>query len=85
VRVNYDELAALVNSMPRIPRRELRCHPVVVMQLREEARWTGSRHTYLWKVYDLLACPVFTDPAMDCGAWEVCENDVVVASGNTWS
>lgn len=81
--MNYDDLASLVSHFPRIPRRELRCHPFVIMQLREEAQWVTSHHTPLWKAYDLLACPVYEDPSMDMGAWEIRENGVVTASGNT--
>jgi hypothetical protein len=81
--VNYDELASLVSSMPRIPKREMWCHPVVVMQLREETWWQPFSRSGLWRMYDLLACPVYEDPSMDFGAWEIREDGEVTASGNT--
>lgn len=79
--MNYDDLASLASSMPRLPKRELRCHPYVVSQLREETQRTSSHHTDLWRAYDLLACPVYEDPDMFFGTWEFYEDDVIVASG----
>jgi len=81
--MTYEELTVFASSISRLPKRELRCHPIVVMQLREETQWTSSHHTQLWRIYDLLACPVYEDPLMEMGAWEIHENGVVVAAGNT--
>lgn len=79
--MNYEELAALVNSMPRIPRHELKCHPSVVVALREESWWKSSSRSRLGNLYDLLTCPVYEYSSMEPGAWEIYEDDVLVDSG----
>lgn len=81
--MNYDELASFAQSVPRIPKRELRCHPLVIDALRWDTLHCPSFRDPLARMYDLWACPVYQDVTMEPGAWEFFEDDVVVASGNT--
>lgn len=62
----YDELANLMASVPRIPRRELKCHPVVAVQLRNYTR-TGE-YTMADELTMLTGIPVYESPDMDFGA-----------------
>jgi hypothetical protein len=78
--VNYDELAAFAESVPRVPKRELWCHPLVAMALRQETPYRVHSPFGAW--YELNSIPVFEDPAMGVGAWEVREDGEVTQSGN---
>jgi len=69
--------------MTELPKRELRCHPLVVMRLREETWRAPASRSRLWNYYDLNPCPVYEDPSMEPGAWEMREDGIAVASGNT--
>lgn len=80
---SYEELAKLVNAMPRIPKHEMKCHPLVMMLLREESWWSPHSRSDLWNYYDLLSCPVFIDQTMEPGAWEIYEDNVLIKFGNT--
>lgn len=86
--MDYSELVAFARSMPHIPARELKCHPLVVTYLREETWWLPASRSWLWNYYDSLsrlsAVPVYEDPSMDMGAWEIREDGVVIVSGNVF-
>jgi len=81
--MTYDDLVRLVNSMPRVPKRELRCHPLVIDYLRWDCRYHPVHRDPLAKIYDLWACPVTVVSIMEPGAWEFYEDDVLVRAGNT--
>ena len=76
-----DDLAALLGELPRLPQRELHCHPAVLRYLELTAPprepdppWTGS-------IGHLTGIPVIEKPDMERGAWELREDGKVVKSG----
>jgi hypothetical protein len=80
--MTYDELAQFAASMPRIPKWELKCHPMVIAALRWETQAFPARKSMLYNVYDMLACPVYEDPLMEPGAWEIHKDGELHAAGN---
>ena len=84
--MTYDELAQFAASMPRIPKRELKCHPSVTEALRNYTR-DGEYTVYDEVMAKLTGIDIFEVETMDSGAWEIFEDDVLKASGNigcTW-
>ena len=81
--MNYDELAALVGSLPRIPKREIKCHPSVVVALRESSGPVSAvtAFGFVDMPRDLLFFPIFEDDTLTWGEWYLREDDEVVASG----
>jgi hypothetical protein len=80
--VNYDELAELANSMPRIPKKELKCHQLVVDYLRWDTLHHPVHRDPISRAYEAWACPVYVDNTMEPGAWEFYEDGALKASGN---
>lgn len=81
--MNYDELAEWASSTPRLPKRELRCHQLAVDALRWDTLHCPIHRDPLARIYDLIACPVYVHNDMEPGAWEIYEDGVKVAEGNT--
>lgn len=78
----FDAMADLARQVPRLPRRELRCGPGVIMRLRltmPEAEpsppWSGT-------VGNLTGIPVIESPGLGRGDWEIIEDGEVTASGH---
>ncbi len=72
--MNYDELAAFVQTMPRIPQRELWCHPLVVEALKWDTLHHPVRREPLARWYDFNQIPVFTDDTYAPGQWKIFED-----------
>lgn len=81
--MNYDELARMAESMPRIPKRELKCHPSVAAALRglEYDNETVTLFGFAALGTGLLGIPVFEDDTLPWGAWKIYEDDEVAAAG----
>jgi hypothetical protein len=83
--LTFSELAAFVNNVPRIPRRELRCHSSVVEALRAATGPVPVEAPPGYSVsllQDLLSVPVCTDDEKFAwGEWRIEEDGRHVASG----
>ena len=79
--LSYGELCELMSQMPRISRRELKCHPVVTELLREQYP-SETACTFGIIPSELLAIPIFEDPDMPEGAWKIFEDGEEASSGN---
>lgn len=82
--MDYNELAEFAQNMPRIPRREMRCHPLVLTALRSgfSVQELASKLGYLGLPNNLMTMNVFEVPVMDPGAWEILEDGEITATGN---
>lgn len=83
--MTYDELVSLANAMPRIPRRELKCHPAVIIALRAQYPEPVDVVTVLGFAslpQNLLDIPVYVDLTLGWGEWFLKEDGLTVASGN---
>jgi hypothetical protein len=78
--VNYDELAGFMWNMPRIPRRELKCHPAVIIALQAQEK-PEDPVTPLALGIAITGIPVYVDLTLGWGEWHLKEDDLTVASG----
>jgi hypothetical protein len=80
--VNFNDLTYLMRNMPRIPRRELKCHPSVVEALRSEVPVEAvAGFGFCQLKPDLLNIQVYEDYTLGWGEWFLKEDDITVASG----
>ncbi len=79
--MNYDELAAFAQSMPRIPKRELKCHPLVLEALRWDTLHRPVHREPLARWYDFNQIPVYEDGTLAPGEWKLYEDGEVTQSG----
>lgn len=80
--MNYEELADLVKGMPKIPRRELKCHPSVVVALRRAVPVdTVTVFGFATIGPDLRNIQVYEDDSLAWGEWFLKEDGLTVASG----
>lgn len=69
-------IAAALNDLPRIPLRELRCHPDVTARLRASLPETDPPAPD--SLDHLFGIPIIEKPELDPGCWELREDNQVV-------
>lgn len=78
------EISNLLETMPRIPKKELKCHPSVTAALRATDGpvpvMCGEHERYILG-RDLLDIPIYEDEDLAVGSWFIYEDDRLVAFG----
>jgi hypothetical protein len=78
--LSLTDIANLIAAMPRIPKRELHCHPFVVVALRNMTR--DGEYTAADELARLTGIDIFEDATLPLGCWKLKENGEVVKWGN---
>lgn len=83
--LTYDELAAFMEKMPRIPRYELHCGSDVQRWLqRFGAATVGLAFPYFEVPSMLGGIPVYPEPDFEPGRWEIRQDGEVIKEGKLW-
>lgn len=78
---DYASIAEAMRNLPRMPLRELHCHPAVAASLRLAAPEAGPQFPWSGAIGSLTGIPVIEKPEMMPGAWEIRENGILVSFG----
>jgi hypothetical protein len=82
--VNYEELAAFVAAIPRLPRYTLHAHPLVI-ELLSQTMGPSKEYTVLDEIQaaSLTGMDIFAEPDWPAGRYEMRKDGKVIHEGTS--